>query len=107
VPRLCTPESEPTVTMLTVLTETTRSPARRTGPASGSSTRQNRAQGAYPIAVADCFTSSGTDASASVVMRIMSATAYTVRATTTLRGSMIDVPMIAGMARIRATDGIV
>ncbi len=44
VPRLCTPMSEPTVTMLTVLTETTRRPASSTGPASGSSTRQNRAQ---------------------------------------------------------------
>ena len=35
------PTSEPTVARLIVLTDTTRMPASSTGPASGSSTRQN------------------------------------------------------------------
>ena len=45
------------------------------GPASGSSTAQNRCQAGYPTAVADCRTSGSTDPNASAAERAMRATA--------------------------------
>ena len=58
-----------------MLTETTRTFASNTGPASGSSTRQNRDQRELPCAVADSNTSASTDLNPSAAPRTMIATA--------------------------------
>ena len=72
-PRLSTPITAPTVVRLIVLTATTRIPARRTGPASGSSTRKNCDLTENPTAVADWRTPGSTEARPSAVVRTMRA----------------------------------
>ena len=69
------PTRIPTVTRLTVLTVTTRSPASNAGPASGRSTAQNRRHGEYPTATAERRTLSSTAANASAANRVIKATA--------------------------------
>jgi hypothetical protein len=69
------PTREPTVARLIVLTETTRMPASSTGPASGSSTRQNSWRPENPCAEAESRTSSDTEVNASAADRTMIATA--------------------------------
>ena len=64
-----------TLTRLTVLTETTRSPASRTGPASGSSTLKARWAGEKPAAEAASRTAGDTEPKASDDERTMIATA--------------------------------
>ena len=54
-------------------TVATRRPAKITGMASGSSTRASRRNQPYPMAVADCFTATGTDRSPSTTLRTSSA----------------------------------
>ena len=74
-PRLETPIRAPTLTRLTVETLTTRMPASRTGPASGSSTPNPRWREEYPVAVAESSTAGETEANASAAVRTMIATA--------------------------------
>ncbi|TCU50616.1 hypothetical protein EDF33_1011119 [Curtobacterium sp. PhB146] len=86
------PTRAPTETRATVLAETTRIPARRTGPANGSSTVQKRPHAEYPTEVAESTTSAGTAANASAANRTMMATAYTDSPTTMFTGSVMRVP---------------
>ena len=65
-----TPMTAATLTMLTLLTAATRSPAEITGTARGSSTVNSRRSGATPIAVAAAVTGAGTAARASATVRV-------------------------------------
>ena len=73
-PRLAEPMITPTETSAIVLTETTRMPASSTGPASGNSTRKNRAAGEKPMALEASRVESDTELRASEAERAMIAT---------------------------------
>ena len=74
LPRPPKPITAPTVTRLIADTAATRSPARITGTAIGSSTLMNRRRGVYPMAVAELTTAEGTAANPSATVRTSKAT---------------------------------
>ena len=75
MPRLPTPRRAATLTNEMLLTDTTRSPANRTGRESGRSTCRNRASGLKPMACAAWLMSASTESKASRAARTSKATA--------------------------------
>ena len=68
------PITAPTLTSAMLETVTTRRPAKITGMARGSSTRNNRRSRPKPTAAAEAFTEDGTDRRPSTTLRTSSAT---------------------------------
>src|SRR5699024_6097917 len=106
MPRLETPRTPPTVTREIVDTATTRTPASSTRPARGSSSRQKRAGGASPWAVAELSTSRPTERKASEAAGTISASPYSVRATEMFSGLRKPVPSRPGSSTNNGRDGI-